>query len=135
MNTEIRTSPEWITELKDNQIFVFGSNTEGIHGGGAARMAMKFGAIYGEPNGPQGRSYAIVTKDLNKGMRSVPLSDIEAQIKNLLSYAARHPHLEILVTKIGCELAGFEVEEIATLFKSKTIPNNVLLPAEFIKYL
>ena len=42
-------TPEWIAELKPNEIFVFGSNLAGMHGGGAARVAMeRFGAIWGQ---------------------------------------------------------------------------------------
>ena len=37
-----------ITQLEPNQIFVFGSNTQGRHGKGAALTAKnKFGAVYG----------------------------------------------------------------------------------------
>lgn len=132
----MKASPDWITELKPRQVFVFGSNTEGIHGGGAAYIALnKFGAIYGQSEGLQGQSYAIVTKDLQKGMRSVDLKYIEEQISKLLIFAYEHPELEFLVTKIGCELAGFKEIEIADCFSDKVIPENVLLPQSFIDHL
>ncbi len=132
----MRTSPNYITSLQPYQVFVFGSNTEGIHGGGAARMALNdFGAVYGQPDGLQGQSYAIFTKDLKKGMRSVRLDVIEGQIIVMLQVAKSKPELEFLVTRIGCELAGFKESEIAGLFKGKDIPENVLLPESFIKYL
>lgn len=52
----------YIEELKANEIFVFGSNLQGIHGGGAARIAREcFGAIMGQGVGLQGQSYAIPT--------------------------------------------------------------------------
>ena len=57
-----RTTPEYITELKPGEIFVFGSNLQGMHGGGAARTAyQKFGAIMGQGVGLQGQSYGIPT--------------------------------------------------------------------------
>lgn len=41
---------------------MFGSNLQGIHGGGAARIAREcFGAIMGQGVGLQGQSYAIPT--------------------------------------------------------------------------
>jgi len=52
-----RTTPEFITELEPNEIFVFGSNLKGMHGGGAAYIAYrKFGAIMGQGVGLQGQS-------------------------------------------------------------------------------
>ena len=38
MDTQ-RITSNWIQELKPNEIFVFGSNLEGQHGGGAALLA------------------------------------------------------------------------------------------------
>lgn len=55
-----RYTEEQITTLAPNEIFVFGSNIQGYHGGGAARMALnKFGAAWGKGDGLQGQSYAI----------------------------------------------------------------------------
>ena len=55
-------TPERISALKPNEIFVFGSNLAGMHGGGAARIAYdRFGAIWGQGVGLQGQSYAIPT--------------------------------------------------------------------------
>ena len=52
---EKRTTPERITQLEENEVFVFGSNLEGAHGGGAALLAWrKFGAIWGQGVGLQG---------------------------------------------------------------------------------
>ena len=59
---EKRTTPENITSLAPNEIFVFGSNLSGMHGGGAAWVAYrKFGAIMGQGVGLQGQSYGIPT--------------------------------------------------------------------------
>ena len=126
-------TPSLILSLKSNQIFVFGSNTEGRHGKGAARVAMKFGARYGEATGPQGRTYAIVTKELSKGCRSVPLELIAEQVTEFLEYARSEPELEFLVSPIGCGLAGYRPEEIAPMFAER--PENVRLPKSFIEVL
>ena len=41
-------TPNFITTLAPNEVFVFGSNLQGMHGGGAARVAYnKFGAEWG----------------------------------------------------------------------------------------
>ena len=57
-----RITPSWIDSLKENEIFVFGSNLAGMHGCGAARIArLHFGATMGKGVGLQGQSYAIPT--------------------------------------------------------------------------
>jgi hypothetical protein len=112
-------------------IFVFGSNTEGRHGKGAALTAkLKYGAIYGQAKGLQGNSYAIITKDLAKGSRSVSLEFIKDQVNEFLLFAKENPQYNFLVTEIGCGLAGFKIEEIAPMFKDS--PTNVHLPISFI---
>ena len=131
-------TPENITSLKPNEIFVFGSNTEGRHGAGAAKIAVdKFGAKYGQAEGLQGQSYAIVTKDLSKGERSVDLDSIRDQIFHLVD-RAKYEDLKdkkIYVTKLGTGLGGFTVAEIKELFRQvdyqEGIPDNVILPKEF----
>jgi hypothetical protein len=128
-----KAAPDYIGQLEAHQIFVFGSNTEGRHGAGAALMAkQKWGAVYGNPKGRQGQCYAIVTKDLKQGKRSVPLAEIGTQIAELVEYAKAHPELEFLVTRIGTDLAGYTVEEIAALWKELSIPSNVRLPKLFL---
>ena len=50
---------------KDDSIFVFGSNIQGIHGAGAAKMAReRFGAKLRMADGLCGQSYAIPTRDM-----------------------------------------------------------------------
>lgn len=119
------------------KILVFGSNTEGRHGKGAAKLAlMEFGAVYGQAKGLQGRSYAIITKDLSKGPRSVSLESIKEQVDECLNFAFNNPNLLFIVTPIGCGLAGFKYEEIAPMFsrcKELNLPN-VILPREFESY-
>lgn len=135
-----RFTPEMLDRatMGDKDVFVFGSNTEGRHGGGAAKEALgHYGAIYGQARGLQGRSYAIVTKDIstykdNNNERSIPVADIEKEIQDLLWFAYENQDLTFHVTKIGCGLGGFTVADIAPLFGNKVIPANVILPEEFV---
>lgn len=118
-------TPERITELKPNEIFVFGSNLAGMHGGGAARIAMnKFGAIWGQGVGLQGQSYAIPT--MQGGVET-----IKPYVDEFISFAKAHPEYVFLVTKIGCGIAGFSIDEIAPLFTDAKKVKNIVLPEEF----
>ncbi|MBP5420577.1 MAG: hypothetical protein J6Y72_12285 [Bacteroidales bacterium] len=117
-----RTTPEFITELQPNEIFVFGSNLEGMHGGGAARIACSmFGAIMGQGVGLQGQSYAIPT--MQGGVET-----IRPYVDEFISFAKQHPELTFLVTRIGCGIAGFRDEEIAPLFEQAHNIDNIVLP-------
>ena len=115
-------TPAYIGELKDNEIFVFGSNLQGIHGGGAARIAREcFGAIMGQGVGLQGQSYAIPT--MQGGVRTIkPYTD------EFIEFAKANTNLHFLVTRIGCGIAGFR----APLFDNAINLTNVSLPKEFI---
>ena len=120
-----RITPQWITELRDNEIFVFGSNLQGMHGGGAARIAyQKFGAVMGQGVGLQGRSYGIPT------MHGGPEA-IKPYVDEFIAYAKEHSELTFLVTLIGCGIAGFTAEEMAPLFKDAAEVSNIWLPKEF----
>lgn len=122
-------SPDNIEELNDNQIFVFGSNLQGRHGGGAADDAMRlFGAVWGQGVGLQGHSYAIPTMH-------GPVEKIKPYVDEFLAFAAEHPELEFLVTRIGCGIAGFADTEIAPLFAGVAGMPNVRLPESFIRIL
>ncbi|MEG1556010.1 MAG: hypothetical protein RR356_04725 [Bacteroidales bacterium] len=124
-----RISPENIISLKDIDIFVFGSNLAGAHGGGAARTAFqKYGAIWGQGVGRQGQSYAIPTMNLE-------LNRILTYIDEFIIYAQQHPELTFMVTSIGCGIAGFHAKEIAPLFKRAVKVNNIYLPAIFWNFL
>lgn len=126
----MKFTPDKITKLKKNQVFVFGSNEAGIHGAGAAKLAEeKFGAIRGMGYGLQGKSFGIPTKDTF--IRTLPLDKIEFYVYSFLTEAMEYPDTEFLVTKIGCGLAGYSEDEIANLFKGKFIPENVTLPESF----
>ena len=122
-----RFTPDFIRELKENEIFVFGSNLEGMHGGGAARLAYnKFGAIWGQGVGLQGQSYGIPT--MHGGVDA-----IKPYVDEFIEFAKSHPELTFLVTRIGCGIAGFRDEEIAPLFKECIEIDNVILPRTFVK--
>lgn len=120
-------TPEWITDLKPDEVFVFGSNLAGAHAGGAARVAVEcFGAIWGQGVGLQGQSYAIPT--MQGGVET-----IRPYVDEFIAFAKSHPELFFYVTRIGCGIAGFVDEEIAPLFKAAVGLENVCLPENFLK--
>lgn len=122
-----RITPEQITELKPNEVFVFGSNLEGAHGGGAAATAYRhFGAIWGQGVGLQGNSYGIPT--MHGGVEA-----IRPYVEEFIDFARSHPELHFLVTRVGCGIAGFRDEEIAPLFAEAAHLENVWLPASFLE--
>ena len=124
-----RISPRWIDSLEENEIFVFGSNLQGMHGGGAARVAHeKFGAVWGEGIGLQGQSYAIPT--MHGGIDA-----IAPYVNDFIAFAKEHPELKFLVTEIGCGIAGFRISEMAPLFKEVLEMENIYLPERFIEVL
>lgn len=118
-------TPDAITTLRPDEVFVFGSNLQGHHGGGAARVAqMKFGAIWGQGVGLQGQCYAIPT--MQGGVET-----IKPYVDEFIAYASQHPDKQFLVTPIGCGIAGFRAEEIAPLFKDAKNIENISLPEDF----
>ena len=120
-----RITPPFITTLKKNEIFVFGSNLQGIHAGGAARMArLNFGAVMGNGVGIQGQSYAIPT--MQGGVET-----IRPYVDEFIAYASQHPDKQFLVTPIGCGIAGFDAEDIAPLFAAAKDIENISLPEDF----
>ena len=120
-----RITPKNITHLEKNEIFVFGSNLAGAHGGGAAWTAYKqFGAIMGQGVGLQGQSYGIPT------MHGGP-SAILPYVEEFIEFAKQHPELTFLVTRIGCGIAGFTTQEIAPLFVGAIEVENIHLPQDF----
>ena len=122
-------TPDFITELKENEIFVFGSNLGGMHGGGAARAAYnRFGAIWGQGVGLQGSSYAIPT------MHGGPEA-IKPYVDEFIEFATQHPDMKFLVTPIGCGIAGFVPSDIAPLFKGGLDVDNIILPRSFVEIL
>lgn len=120
-----RFTPGNITSLRDDEVFVFGSNLRGMHGGGAARAArLKFGAIMGQGVGLQGQSYAIPT--MQGGVKTV-----KPYVDQFIDFAKAHPELFFYVTPIGCGIAGFKATDIAPLFKSALTVDNICLPKSF----
>jgi hypothetical protein len=121
-----RVAPQWIDQLGDNEIFVFGSNLEGQHIGGAARLATTWGAVWGQGVGIQGQTYAIPT--MHGGVET-----IKPYVDEFLRFAKSRQDLKFLVTEIGCGIAGFSCEEIAPLFKAALNDDmgNVFLPQRF----
>nr|UVX38881.1 MAG: protein of unknown function DUF1768 [Bacteriophage sp.] len=132
-----KTYSGMIQNLAPNQVFVFGSNTQGKHGKGAALTAKnKFGAIYGQAEGPQGQSYAIITKDLTKNTHpSRTPEQIKEQVHNLYEYARENPDKEFLVAYSGkgTNLNAYSNQEMADMFGSEPIPNNIVFEQEFNK--
>lgn len=124
-----RTTPEKITKLEENQIFIFGSNTIGKHGKGAAKTALAWGAKFGQGNGLQGKTYGIPTKDHK--MQVLPVDNIKVYVDEFLVFANNNPKLTFLVTEIGCGLAGYKPKVIAPLFRGAIDIKNIHLPEKF----
>ena len=125
MSTQ-RITPNHISQLAANEVFVFGSNLQGHHYGGAARIANeKFGAIFGQGVGLQGQSYAIPT--MQGGVET-----IKPYVDEFIEFAKQHPELTFLVTRIGCGIAGFKDSEIAPLFRGAIGIENIALPQSFM---
>lgn len=122
-------TPDYITELKADEVFVFGSNLAGMHGGGAAYIAFRqFGAVMGCGVGLRGQSYAIPT--MQGGVET-----IKPYVDDFIAFAREHPELFFYVTRIGCGIAGFRDKEIAPLFSEVNGLENVCLPETFVNYL
>ena len=122
-------TPDYITELNSDEIFVFGSNLAGMHGGGAAYVAFRqFGAVMGCGVGLRGQSYAIPT--MQGGVET-----IKPYVDEFIAFAKVYPELFFFVTRIGCGIAGFRDKEIAPLFAEAIGLENVCLPESFIKLL
>lgn len=108
--------------VAQGEVFVFGSNGSGAHGGGAALQAYEqFGAVWGQAEGLQGQSYGI---DSMSG-----LAVLEEQARRFVAFAAEHPELRFLVTEIGCGIAGYVPEQVAPFFRAAG--ENVVLPERF----
>lgn len=129
MNDETLYSKENITHIEANEIFVFGSNLQGCHGSGAARMALsKFGAIWGKGVGSQGQSYAIPTMEGD-------IDTIKPYVDEFIDFAEQHPDYQFLLTRIGSGITGFTDEDIVPLFAEALKLHNVKFPKIFIDVL
>ncbi len=122
-------TPDYITDLQADEVFCFGSNKEGMHGGGAAYVAFRqFGAVMGCGVGLRGQSYAIPT--MQGGVET-----IKPYVDEFIEFAKAHPQLFFYVTRIGCGIAGFKDKEIAPLFSEALDVPNICLPESFVKVL
>lgn len=126
------TTPENITELKDNEVFCFGSNAEGHHAGGAAKQAHEqFGAEWGVGAGMTGQCYAI---DTMSGQ-----DNLQNNLEDFVRYAKKHPKKQFLLTKVGCGIAGYDEHHVkemlviaalrASKYNSHELPSNIVKPA------
>ena len=123
-NPGTRVTPETITRLGASEVFVFGSNEQGLHYGGAAKVALEnFGAIMGQGNGLQGKSYAIPSMS--------GLAVMGEYVKEFCEFAKAHPEKRFLLTPIGCGIAGYSVSDVAPLFEICQEVENITLPASF----
>lgn len=122
-------TPELVTSLNENEIFVFGSNIRGEHIGGTSAYALHyFGAVNGQAEGLQGQSYAIPTDGVN-------INELYLGIRRFHNFAQTHPELTFYVTRIGCGTAGWGVFRVAPMFSDCANLDNVKLPKEFWAYL
>ena len=130
MEKLIGITPESISTLDKDEIFVFGSNLAGNHMGGAARTALRWGAVMGQGTGLQGHTYAIPTM-----FRTV--DEIKPYVDEFIAFACSHPEYRFLVTKLGCGIAGFTYTEMAELFRQVIQGHiqNIYLPIEFVHVL
>ena len=131
-NTQIinghRIASDRISQLDNNEIFVFGSNIQGMHGGGAAWYAHKnFGAEWGVGEGLTGRTYALPTMEGEQSMKKA--------IERFIECAKKHPELTFLVTAVGCGIAGYTPQQVAPHFHNTLDMENVYLPEVFVKQL
>ncbi len=125
-----RTTPGHIYTIKENEVFVFGSNLSGRHGKGAAKTALPWGAKWGQASGIQGKTYGIPTKDASI-RRTLTIDEIKPFVDDFIQWAKHHTGNIFYVTEIGCGLAGYKPKDIAPLFEDCIYLENVKLPARF----
>ena len=140
ISTHFRYTPENIEHLQPNQVFVFGSNKAGFHIGGAAKIALdKFGAEYGNGEGLQGQSYALPTLDEN--LQKLDKDELVKRFQRFLEIVLVNPKLDFFLTKVGCGIAGYSIEEVKEIFwrvlkkvepsRKGIRPRNLYIPKEF----
>lgn len=112
-------------------IFVYGANTQGRHGKGAALEAVqKHGAIYGRI-GLCGNSYGVITKELRANYPAITVDDLSKEIDLLVQCAREYPEHTFMCTPFGTGLAGFTHDTMRGLFSWRNIPDNLILPEEW----
>ena len=122
-------TPDNIISLKENEVFCFGSNLAGRHGAGAAKTALKWGAVMGEGFGLHGKTFAIPTKDEN--IETLPIEKIKPYVDKFIEFAKQNPDHKFLVTAIGTGLASYTPAAIAPLFQKAVDVKNISLPLSF----
>lgn len=148
MIRRFRFTPEYIEDLHPNEVFVFGSNANGNHYGGAANLAYRrFGAVWGVGEGLRGNSYALPT--LNRSMERVSIGALKQEFKHLFQEIDFNPGMCFLLTKVGCGIAGYTVKEVACAFWESvnsfydgrwttyvgSLPETLIIPEEFYDYM
>lgn len=125
---------------EENTIFVFGSNPEGRHGAGSAKVAVqKFGAIYGQGEGLQGNAYALPTTDLKAWKRpSLAPGQIVDNIEKLYQCCKEHPDKKFKVAYRNqpdeVTLCGYSGQAMMMLFKAAAggeYPDNLYFSEEW----
>lgn len=121
-----RCAPKIVSELKENEVFVFGSKPNGHHKSGAAKLAVeRYGAVEGKGEGLFGQSYAIpVHKNKTHKM--------DEAVKTFIGFAKQNPSKRFVVLPVGCGTAGMEVRQVAEMFSSAINVDNIMLPEQFI---
>lgn len=119
------------SQPRNDEVFVFGSNLAGIHGAGAAKQALRYGAKYGHGIGLYGNTYAIPTKDYD--IKTLPLESIRAYVDRFKRITVANPEVKFFVTRIGCGLAGYTDKEVAPLFKGCSA--NCSFPQQWAQFL
>lgn len=127
---ENRITPDNITKLNTNEIFVFGSNAAGRHGKGAAKQALTWGAKWGQAAGLQGKTYGIPTKNASI-TRTLSVLETKPFVDDFIRFAIENKDLIFLVTEIGCGLANLTPKEVAPLFEEAIYIENIHLPKRF----
>jgi hypothetical protein len=112
-------------------IFVFGSNERGIHGAGAAKQALYYGALTGVGFGPMGRTFAIPTKDWR--IETLPVEAIKHYVERFIVYARWNPREQFKFTALGTGLAGIPAQAMAELFKYA--PDNCFFDEQWKEFL
>ena len=119
-----RVTPEKVEHMKEGQVFVFGSDPEGRHEGGAAHVALThFGAVKGQGEGLQGQSYAIPS--------TMGIDEMAKHVRDFIAFAERNPQLTFLVTPIGCGHGRQVPSSVAPLFVGAVDVENIWLPQVF----
>jgi hypothetical protein len=128
-----------INQLKENQIFVFGSNPVSIQGAGAALFCVKRGWCTSNEKmnnclSISGKAWGIVTVSYPGKKRSKTSQEISLNIKKLYDYAEVNPNMEFLIAYTGLNsynLNGYTNSEIADMFSTYSIPDNIIFEEEF----